>query len=167
VRAHIYGKVITCALEREGGDAILSRVDRIRRELREDWLPLSIIVVVFFAILLFVPIFPETIVHVQTSGGFISSVWVDSSAKSLISRFFSPSYPQGEYTLIGNVTLNGVLITRFSFNNVSSIGDYEFLWQSFGMPPLSKSMGSYEIEVQLYKLGVSQNWLEYFWPLFP
>ena len=144
----------------------MSRGERIRRELREDWLLFSIIVVVFFAILLFVPIFPETIVHVKLSDGFIVNVWVDSSAKSLISRFFWPSYPQGESTLIGNVTLNGVLITRFSFNDVSSVGDYEFVWQSFGTPPLSESVGSYEIEVQSFKLGSSQNWGTYTWPMF-
>jgi hypothetical protein len=105
------------------------------------------------AILLFVPIFPETVVHVQISSSGNFSDRVDSSSKSLVSRFVSQSYPHGNFTLNGNVTLNGNLVTKFSVHNVSA-GEYVFVWQSFGTP----SHGDYAVEAQLYELQVSEGW---------
>lgn len=133
----------------------MSMRKRIYRELRGDWKPISIIVAIFVAIILFVPFFPETDIHVRISSDGLY-VWVDAPYKPLVFRFLSSSYPRGDYTLNGNVTINGLLITSFSLVNVS-FGEYVLVWQSFGKP----SSGYYGIIVQLYTFPLSQSAVDY------
>jgi hypothetical protein len=145
-------KVANSPLETEKGSTQLSRYRRAYRRTQANWLPIALAVMFVVMIVLIIPVFRETDIHIQIGyADNITNVWVDTPNKPLISRLFQPSYPLGAYVL--NITITAVGQTSVNFSRINvPIGEYVLVWQN-GVP----SSGLYTITVQLYKLQVLKD----------
>lgn len=129
-------------LEDRKGSRQLSRY----RRTRSNWLPLLLIAIFVVTIIMIVPVFPVTQIHIQIDTDYIQNVWVETSNRNLISPFFSPSNPLGAYTINVSIVSTVGISKNFSIQNVP-IGEYTIVWQS-GTP----ANGSYTIKVDLYRI---------------
>jgi len=123
-----------------------------RHRARTNWFPIALAIMLVATIVVIIPVFKETDIHVQIGySDNIQSVWVDTPSKPLISHLFPPSYPLGAYTVNVSIAVMGQNVFNFSRVNVP-VGEYVFVWQN-GVP----THGLYTITVQLYRLQILKD----------
>jgi hypothetical protein len=138
----------TCAIETGKGSLELSRYRRARR----NWFPIALAIIIVLTIVLIIPIFQETDIHIQIGyADNIMNVWVDTPRKPLISDLFPLSYSLGAYVVNVSISVASQEIANFSRINVP-IGEYIIVWRT-GVP----ARGYYTITVQLYKLEILKD----------
>jgi len=90
----------------EGGEKEdkLNHLSR-RHKARTNWMPIILIAMLAMTIILIIPFFHETDVHVLIGSlGNIETVWVDTPYKPVISYLFPQSYPLGAYNIYITIT---------------------------------------------------------------
>jgi len=132
-------------IKTEGGE-IQFKEETMSRRHKTNWLPIVLAVMLIVTIILVVPIWEETQIHVLLSVDQIDNVWVERPRTPLISRLFHPPYDVGAYTI--NITVIETNET-FLIQNVPQ-GEYFVVWVAVGIP----SEGMYKIEARLIKNNI-------------
>jgi hypothetical protein len=126
--------------------------EMLRHKAKANWLLITVAIIFIVTIILIIPIFTETGIHIQIGyADNILTVSVDTPSKPLASHLFPPSYPVGAYTVNITITTNATVVFNVSRSNIP-IGEYILVWQS-GVP----SHGLYTIRVELYSLGILRD----------
>jgi hypothetical protein len=137
------------------GEKIMSKIEESNKRegeekskmptLRQNWLVLLLLAMLFTTLVLAFPLFQEMRIRIEISEDVIVDVSVDTQKIPLIAKIIQPSYDVGVYTI--NVTIVGTG-KNFTIENVPS-GKYTIVWQS-GLP----SSGTYTIKVELFRVAL-------------
>jgi len=98
-------------------------------------------------LILALPLFEQTHLHVEIKQNEIIDVWVETPRVSLISTIISPSEGVGVNNIIITIQQTG---QQFQLNDVPS-GEYVEVWISNGFP----TTGTYTINVELIQNSVT------------